>query len=86
MVKPTPDVQEQLRQAVRATGQSLNRLAADAGLDSGRLSRFMRGERDLTFAAAAKLCECLGLKLVGGEDACPEPAPEQSPKRRGKKK
>jgi hypothetical protein len=33
-------------------------------VDSGRLSRFMRGERDLGVDAAGKLCEALGLQLA----------------------
>jgi transcriptional regulator with XRE-family HTH domain len=87
MTKPKPDVQEQLRQAITSSGQSLNAVASAAGLDSGRLSRFMRGERDLTFAAVARLCQTLGLKLAGVAENGSDPAPEKpSPKRPGKKK
>src|SRR5947208_16847993 len=37
----------QLREAVGHDGRSLNRLAKATGVDSGRLCRFTRGERDL---------------------------------------
>jgi transcriptional regulator with XRE-family HTH domain len=59
-----PPLQEQLRQAIRASGRSLTQLGRAAGLDSGRLSRFMRGERDLSLSATAKLCNVLGLRLT----------------------
>ena len=58
------DMETQLRQAIADSGQSLNELGRAVGVDAGRLSRFMRGERDLTFAAASQLCEALGLQLV----------------------
>jgi transcriptional regulator with XRE-family HTH domain len=60
---------EQLRQAIRSSGESLNQLGERSGLDSARLSRFMRGERDLTLSAAEKLCDVLGLHLAGGKVA-----------------
>jgi transcriptional regulator with XRE-family HTH domain len=59
-----PQLVAKLRQAIQESGHSLNQLSAECGVDRGRLSRFMRGERDLTFAAAALLCEALGLDLV----------------------
>src|SRR5437763_15273097 len=51
----------QLREVIQADGRSLNQLAKDAGLDSGRLSRFMRGERDINFEAGCRLCDVLGV-------------------------
>jgi transcriptional regulator with XRE-family HTH domain len=70
-------VVEQLRSAIRTSGRSLNQLSEACGVDSGRLSRFMRGERDLTLAAADAICGTLGLHLA------PKPAPaEDEPKRR----
>jgi transcriptional regulator with XRE-family HTH domain len=62
------NLQEQLRQAVRDSGQSLNQLAERTGVDSGRLSRFMRGERDLTLSATTRICEALGLQLCKTEN------------------
>jgi transcriptional regulator with XRE-family HTH domain len=63
MAKIAADLAEQLRRAVRDSGLSLNQLAHKAGLDSGRLSRFMRGERDLTLDGSTKLCGVLGLEF-----------------------
>src|SRR5262245_49183888 len=54
----------QLRQYIRGSGESLASLARRCGVGPDRLSRFMRGERDLTFAAAEKVCLALGLRLV----------------------
>jgi transcriptional regulator with XRE-family HTH domain len=69
MAKQTTDLADQLRAAIRASGLSLNQLGQTTGVDSGRLSRFMRGERDLTLGASTSLCRLLGLELcasVGG--------------------
>jgi transcriptional regulator with XRE-family HTH domain len=55
---------DRVREGIRSSGQSLNELGKKAGIDHGRLSRFVRGERDLTLSAAARLCAVLGLQLV----------------------
>jgi plasmid maintenance system antidote protein VapI len=60
-----PDVAEQLRQAIRDCGLSLNKLAEATGVHKAQLSRFLRGEQSLTLKAAAKLCRYLGLCLAG---------------------
>jgi carbon storage regulator CsrA len=57
------DLTDQLRLAIERDTENLNWLSMTTGIDRGRLSRFMRGERDLTLAAAAKLCKALGLEL-----------------------
>jgi transcriptional regulator with XRE-family HTH domain len=72
---------ERLRQAIRDSGKPLNQLGSECGIDRGRLSRFMRGERDLTGAAIGRLAEALGLKLVAGETA-EAVKPASKPKRR----
>lgn len=59
---------EKLKQAILNSGRSLNSLAKESGVDHGRLSRFIRGERDLTFAAAMKVCQVVGLVLVEAND------------------
>lgn len=71
----SPDLAGQLRDAIRQSTQSFNQLSIACGVDRGRLSRFVRGERDLTLSAAAKLCEVLGLSLCkgGGGQATPLP-------------
>jgi hypothetical protein len=46
------------------SGQSVSPLGQPRGVDSSRLSRFMRGARDFTLAATTRLCEVLGLQFV----------------------
>ena len=53
-----------LREAIQESGLSLNQLGRQAGIDHSRLSRFVRGERDLTLDSVDKLCRVLGLHLV----------------------
>jgi transcriptional regulator with XRE-family HTH domain len=55
---------EQLREAIRDSGQSLNQLGKAAGVGPNQLSRFMRGERTLTLPVAEKICAALGLGLA----------------------
>jgi transcriptional regulator with XRE-family HTH domain len=74
----------QLRELIQTDGRSLNQLAKDSGLDAGRLSRFLRGERDINFEAAARLCEVLGVRFVLPQR---KPKAEAPPaKRKGKKR
>ena len=54
---------DQLRQAIRDSGQSLCHIAGECGVDDGILSRFMRGERGLTTKTLDRLCAYLGLEL-----------------------
>ncbi|VTR93583.1 transcriptional regulator : : HTH_3 [Gemmata massiliana] len=61
--RASPAVVEQLKAAITASGQSLNQLSAASGVHRGQLSRFMAGERDLTFASAGYICEALGVAL-----------------------
>jgi transcriptional regulator with XRE-family HTH domain len=72
-------VTETLKEAIRASGRSLNQLAKASGVGSDRLSRFMRGRRGLTNEAIDSLCTALGLRLVG-----PEEPPAGKPRRRKK--
>src|SRR5437867_2822857 len=71
-------IPEQIRQAIRESGRSLNQLAQACGIDSGRLSRFMRGERDLTLDGASQLCEVLGIRLTD-PSGTEKPAPKATP-------
>jgi transcriptional regulator with XRE-family HTH domain len=54
----------ELREAIQHSGYTLNQLAKRCGLDSGRLSRFVRGERDLNLDAACRVCHVLGIQFV----------------------
>jgi transcriptional regulator with XRE-family HTH domain len=74
---------EQLREAIRDSGQSLNQLAKTCGVGPDRLSRFLRGQRDLTFEAASRVCEALHLELTPQPG---RPEPEAAAPKRPKQK
>jgi transcriptional regulator with XRE-family HTH domain len=59
-----PGLREQLREAIRASGQNLNQLSIATGIGRDRLSRFVRGERGISLEAAERICNVLGLKLA----------------------
>jgi transcriptional regulator with XRE-family HTH domain len=69
-------VVQQLKDAIRNSGKTLTQLGDDSGVGADRLSRFVRGERDLTGAAIEKICRALGLRLT----------PDRTAKRRDKGK
>jgi len=58
-----PAVSEQLRQAIRASGKSVYKIASETGVTNGQLSRFLRGERGITSGTMDALCAYLGLEL-----------------------
>jgi transcriptional regulator with XRE-family HTH domain len=62
--KGEPGLVDQLRDAIRDSGQSLNQLSHACGVGRDRLSRFLRGERGLTLDAAEKICRTLRLELA----------------------
>jgi transcriptional regulator with XRE-family HTH domain len=55
---------DQLREAIERSGLSGKELALRAEIDSGQLSRFRSGERDLMLETAGYLCNALGLALA----------------------
>jgi transcriptional regulator with XRE-family HTH domain len=57
-------VEEQLKEAVRESGLSLNQIEKASGVGREQLSRFLRDQRTLTLPAVAKLCKALGLELA----------------------
>jgi transcriptional regulator with XRE-family HTH domain len=61
----TVDICDQLREAVRTCGLSLNKLAEASGVDKAQLSRFLREKRTMNLKAAARVCACLGRRLAG---------------------
>jgi plasmid maintenance system antidote protein VapI len=63
--RKAPDVADQMRQAIRGCGLSLNKLAEATGVNKAQLSRFLRSQQSLTLKAAVKLCNYLGLRLAG---------------------
>ena len=62
--KISPGLAEQLRQAIKTSGMSLNQLQKETGVGRDRLSRFVREERDLTVYAAEQICRVLKLTLA----------------------
>ena len=53
----------EIRDSIVRDGRSYNELAKLSGVDVGNISRFARGERDITLATASSLCGVLGLEL-----------------------
>ena len=56
-------VSDQLRDAIRGSGESLCRIAGGSGVNDGILSRYMRGLRGLSTKSVDRLCEYLELEL-----------------------
>jgi transcriptional regulator with XRE-family HTH domain len=76
--KEAPGLVEQLRDAIRNSGQSLNQLSALCGVGRDRLSRFLRGERGLTLEAAEKICAVLCLELAPQRSPGKQEAPQEA--------
>jgi transcriptional regulator with XRE-family HTH domain len=55
---------EQLRRAIKASGLSRYRIAQLASIDQASLSKFMSGDRGLSFKAIDRLGDVLGLQFV----------------------
>jgi transcriptional regulator with XRE-family HTH domain len=64
---------EQLRNAIRQDGRSLNVIGKACGVSSAQLSRFMTGTRSLSLPTVEKICAALHLRLT----------PEGSQRKRG---
>ena len=63
MVKKTPDIEEQLRQAILDSDMSRYRISQLTGVANSVLSNFVNGHRSLTLTTAAKLAKVLELSL-----------------------
>jgi len=78
---------DQLRDAIRESGETDYALAQAAGLDPSSIGRFLRDERSWTLDTADQLAEVLGLELVfrrgrraeqlGGDRRGRPPLPDQ---------
>jgi transcriptional regulator with XRE-family HTH domain len=55
---------EQLRQAIRDSGQTEYAIAKGSGVSQSVVNRFVNGERSISLETAAKLCQYLDLDLV----------------------
>ena len=78
-------MKEQLREAIRGSGKSLNQLSGVIGIGRDRLSRFLRGERSLSLDAAERICNALQLQL-NPADVREGPPPAEPAKRPRRKK
>ena len=58
------NVIDQLRKAVKESGESQIAIAEATGINQGNLSKFLRGERSLSLESFAELCQHLKLTLV----------------------
>jgi plasmid maintenance system antidote protein VapI len=54
---------DQLRQAMRDSGQTEYAIAKGSGVNQSVVNRFVTGERGISLDTAAKLCEYLDLDL-----------------------
>lgn len=63
-------IDDQLRAAIKASGQTHYAIAKGSGVTPAMIDRFVSGERDIRFATAAKIASYLGLTLAtAGADA-----------------
>ena len=60
---PKP-IDAELRRKIEKSGVTVYALAGLADVSPQQIGRFLRGERDLTLATAAKLAQALGLELL----------------------
>jgi transcriptional regulator with XRE-family HTH domain len=57
-------IQEQLIEAIEASGESRYQIAIGSGVSQSQLSRLFSGESDLSTANVERVAEYLGLELV----------------------
>jgi transcriptional regulator with XRE-family HTH domain len=62
--KGAPTLVDQIRQAIRLSGQTLSEISRASGVDVTRISRFVRGIRSIDVAAASAICGVLGYHLA----------------------
>jgi len=63
MVGRKAGIEEQLRRAIEESALTQYKLARMSGVHKGILSRFVRAERTINLATAARLAEALDLEL-----------------------
>lgn len=61
--KNKSDWQTLMRDAIEKSGLTLLEIAHRTGVSQSQLSRFTRGERNITFPTAEKIGKLLGLEL-----------------------
>jgi len=57
-------IEKKLRQAIKKSSMSQYAISQLTGIDTGVISRFVRGERDLNLKTADKLAKVLDVKMV----------------------
>jgi transcriptional regulator with XRE-family HTH domain len=70
--KEAPTLVDQIKEAIRDSGQSLSEISRASGVDVTRISRFVRGVRSIDVAAASAICGVLGYKLTKAEPPAPK--------------
>lgn len=85
--KEPPDLREQLRAAIRASGLSASALGRLAGVHRATLTRFLQGKRGIGLDTAAALAVALKLTLKARHTGRPAtgPTPTDDMKALGKK-
>lgn len=63
MVAKRSSIVEQLRKAMRDSGQTEYAIAKGSGVSQSVVNRFVTGERGISLDTAAKLCDYLDLDL-----------------------
>ncbi|MCE9591144.1 MAG: helix-turn-helix domain-containing protein [Planctomycetes bacterium] len=53
-----------MQAAIIASGQTRYAISKQTGIDQAHLSRFMTGEKGLSFDAMERLADCLGLEIT----------------------
>ena len=53
----------QLRKAIKGSGETQYAISKATGVDQSVLSRFLKRERTISLETAARLCKYLGLEL-----------------------
>jgi hypothetical protein len=71
--KPNPDekmdIEDELREHLRATGKTPSVIGAEAGVDYSQIYRFLNGQTQLRSGTMAKLCNWAGLTLIRQDES-----------------
>ena len=60
----SPMLDEQLQEAIKNSGKSINSIAIAAGVPQPVLQRFVSGERDIRLETTAKIADYFGMRLT----------------------
>jgi transcriptional regulator with XRE-family HTH domain len=64
MAQAKPTIRSQLLDVITSRGLTAYAVARLAGVDPGTVKRWMRGDRDIYFETAARICAALDVRLV----------------------